>query len=812
MNTDRQIYIAVANSRMAQAWKNKKLKWSELVGKCSKTTRTSETFAEYKAMGTARQSEIKDVGGFVGGYLKNGLRKKGSIEFRDVLTLDIDYGHSDTWAQYCLLFGRAAFCYSTHKYTKTNPRIRLCILLSRSVSSEEYEAVARAVAAQIDIEQFDDTTYQPERLMYWPSTSLDGEYYFDSIDGDALDPDEMLATYHDWHDAAEWPYSSRVFEVMRKSASKQGNPTEKPGIVGAFCRCYDIRTVIEAYLPDVYDVCADGNRYTFKAGTVAAGLVLYDDGMFAYSHNATDPCSQRLVNAFDLVRIHKFIDLDENTDSKTAISNRPSYSAMAELAAKDKLVRRRLTDERRSAAAMDFTGVTLDEDAERTSESEDDGAWKDRLEYKKNGTIANTIANAFVILTNAPEFKGLLWHDDFSGIDRYDGRLPWTVGKPLGSWSNSDDSCLRKHLERVYQITGKERIADALTSAMMANRRHPVRKYLRSLTWDGVERLDTLFIDFLGSEDSEIVRQQTRKQFTAAVARVFNPGCKFDVMLVLVGDEGLGKSTILSRMAGKWFSDSLVNMDGKEGMESIRQAWIIEVGELTSIKKSEVESVKAYLSRQVDMYRPSYGRTIEEYPRQCVFFGTTNERNFLKGHTGNRRFWVIDTGLQLPRMDVFTELTSTYRDQVWAEAVHRYDTGEDLFLAPEFEKEARQTQVDYNELASDERVGIIQRFLDIKLPLDWETRSIDLRRAYFRDIDPLSAEGIMERTSVSAVEILVECFGEKIDDKVRYKTRDINAIMNSMPEWEFSGKERLSVYGQQRVYKKNIQANKSETI
>lgn len=808
--TDREIYIAVANSRSAVKWKNRKTTWLALAEKCSRTTRTGETFAEYKAMTKTEQSNRKDVGGFVGGYLRDGKRSKGNVEFRDVLTLDIDFCKTDTWDTFCLMFNWASFAYSTHNHTTPMPRIRLVILLGRSVTDEEYEALGRAVAAKIDIELMDDTTYQPERLMYWPSTSTDGDWFYDRQDGPALDPDEILATYHNWQDTSEWPYSSRVTEAIRSSAVRQGDPTLKQGIVGAFCRTYDIHSVIEKYLSDVYEPTDTENRYTFKQGTVAAGLVVYENGKFAYSHNATDPSSQHLCNAFDLVRMHKFLQLDEHCDSSTTINNRPSYRAMSELSVQDTAVRRLLTEDRRASAISDFQNLILGEEVEE--KRDEDTSWMDHLEYSAKGKILNTITNASIVLEYAPEFRGALWHDDFSGLDRYDGRLPWSKGKVSGAWSNADDAALRMHLESTYGISGKERIADALTTVMLRHHRHPIRDYLRSLSWDGVARLDTLLIDFLGAEDSQLLRLQTRKQFVAAVERVMHPGCKYDYMLVLVGEEGIGKSTLLRLMAGQWFNDSISNFDGKEGMENLQRAWIIEVGELMGIKRSEVESVKAYLSKQIDTYRPAYGRVVEERPRQCVFFGTTNEKNFLKGGTGNRRFWIVETGKQLPRMDVFHELTAEYRDQVWAEAVYFADKGEELYLEPSMEKEARQIQDEYNELSADERIGVIAKFLDTPLPADWDSRSLDQRKAYFRVTDPISAETKTLRNTISAVEILAECFGTVLDEKARYKTREINQLMRHVSGWKPAGKQTLPVYGQQRIYKRINQPKQEEEL
>lgn len=795
--TNREIYIATAPKRMTPKWRNKKITWAELQERCSKTLHTNETLAEFKAMPKDEQSNIKDVGGFVGGYLTNGRRAKGYVSFRDVLTLDIDYGVSDVWEGFTMAFDCASFCYSTHKHTSSKPRIRLVLLLSRSVTPEEYEAVGRAVAVRVGIELFDDTTYEPERLMYWPSTSKDGEFYFQSQEGEALDPDEILSTYHDWHDTSEWAFSKRVVEKVQREATKQGCPTEKPGIVGSFCRCYNIHEAIAEFLSDVYTP-AGADRYTYVNGTVAAGLVVYENGNFAYSHNNTDPCSQRLVNAFDLVRLHKYAVMDEDVDSKVAINNRPSYKAMSEFASKDSAVRKDLMSARMKSAVNDFGELMIDEPTAEVEESDD---WLEMLDYTKKGTILNTIANASIIIAHAPELRGRLWFDEFTGLPRYNGRLPWRDKADGGSWDQSDFACLRKLLEK-YGITGKDRIKDAFLSVCNANRKHPVRDYLRSLTWDSVPRLDSLFVDFLGAEDSDLVRQQTRKQFVAAVARIMHPGCKFDYMLVLVGKEGTGKSTILSKLAGSWFNDSLVTMEGKEGMESLRGAWILEIGELMGMKRSEVESVKAYLSKQVDVYRPAYGEVLEEHPRQCVFFGTTNETNFLKGFTGNRRFWVVPTGVSLPRMDIFNDLTEDYRDQVWAEAVSYYDNNEPLFLPAELEIEARRKQSEYNELTGDERIGIIKTYLDKRLPLDWCNYSIDRRRAFIKNDDPLSPDGISPRNIVCSVEILSECFGQQIDDKTKYKTREINAMLKQIDGWEEGPKMQMGPYGQQRTFKR----------
>ena len=319
VQNDKALDIALGNSRKTKTWKNKPILWSELLDRMSTATRTPETVAEYKAMSRDQQSEIKDVGGFVGGYCNNGSRSE--IRFRSVLCLDADFADGELWSDWELLYGKAAAVYSTHKHTPEKPRLRLVVPLSRNVSPAEYQAIGRRVADTLGIDKFDDTSYQPQRVMYWPSTSQDGAYFFRHLDGEILDPDEVLATYHNWADVSSWPMSSRVAEVVKRTGAKQGDPLTKPGLVGAFCRAYyPIQEAIEAFVP-TYQPCDEPGRYTFTEGSTAAGVVLYDD-KFTYSHHATDPASGQLVNAWDLVRLHKFHDLDDDFDPEKPVSSR----------------------------------------------------------------------------------------------------------------------------------------------------------------------------------------------------------------------------------------------------------------------------------------------------------------------------------------------------------------------------------------------------------------------------------------------------------------------------------------------------------
>lgn len=806
LNNDFSIDLATAHSRIAKKWRNRHWLWSELLQRCSETKRTGETAAEYARMSKEEQSNVKDVGGFVGGYLSGGIRKNANVMYRTVATLDIDYGTVNVWDDFTMAFGFAAMIYSTHKHSSKTPRYRLVFPLSRQVSPAEYEPLCRKIAAEIGIDLFDDTTYELPRLFYWPSTSKDADFVFDYQDGPACDVDAILSQYVDYKDVSAWPLSSREGDVIAHEIKKQGDPTEKPGVIGAFCRAYSIEDAIDTFLSDKYEKTGHDGRYTYKLGSVAGGLVCYE-GKFAYSHHETDPASKQLCNAFDLCRVHLFGAQDEGSRALD-VTRKPSYAAMQEFAAKDKAVKLLMARERAQAATDDFDGL---DDAELPEDYNDE--WKAELEYTKSGKLLCNIANIILILENDPALAGHIVHDLFTGMDSAKDGLPWN--KNANQWTDTDDANLRVWLEKHYDITGKEKIADALTAVLTRHSYHPIRDYLSGLTWDGVPRLDRIIIDYMGAEDSELNRAMSRKHFVAAVARVFNPGCKYDYCLIMSGAEGIGKSTLLSVMGGKWFNDSITTLEGKEGMEQLRRAWVVELGELSSIKRSDVEQVKAHLSKQVDIYRAAYARRVLEHPRQCVFCGTTNEALFLKGDTGNRRFWVIPVVAELRKYRDWSEAIRRDRDQLWAEAVHYYKQGEPLYLSEELEAQAKQRQQDFNDDNDDPIVAMLDKYLNTLLPVNWDTMDIQARRSYLRDPDPLQAEGTVKRDKVCAAEFICEQLGKDMADKdYKYLCRRVSKMIGDRPEWErvSSTKHAAKLYGTQRGFRRVEQPDEDDDI
>ena len=247
LNYDGVLPIATGRTRTETKWKNKELAWSELLEKLRFPTRTQETHAEFMAMEKPDQDRIKDVGGFVGGHLKGGRRKSGSVELRQIVTIDMDYAPpellDDIQTETLPLPGAWAV-YSTHKHDNDKPRLRFLLPLKRPVTPDQYEAITRRIAADININYCDDTTYQPSRLMYWPSVSSDSDYVFKYSDEEWTDPDKVLQRYADWTDTSYWPVSDREKKKIQHEAKKQGDPREKQGLIGAFCRTY---TVPEAW-------------------------------------------------------------------------------------------------------------------------------------------------------------------------------------------------------------------------------------------------------------------------------------------------------------------------------------------------------------------------------------------------------------------------------------------------------------------------------------------------------------------------------------------------------------------------------------
>ena len=445
---DRKLLIAIGRSRKASQWQNKEMMWSEFLDKLATTTRTRETVTDYAAMSKADRDTVKDVGGFVGGYLKNGRRNNASVVNRCMLCLDADNADPGLMDDLDMTFINAYALYSTHSHTPERMRLRLIISPMRTVTPDEYAAVARRVADDLNLTRFDPTTFEPARLMYWPSTPENGEFVFQYSDAPFLDPDEVLNTYADWRDASLWPTTQPVEERIRHTAGKQEDPTEKRGIIGAFCRAHTITDVLDTLLKDIYHPSMEGNRYTYVGGSTTGGLVIYDD-KYAYSHHATDPAGGKLCNAFDLVRWHLFTPGGTAPDGALVGDEASSMKLMQEYAAKDEATKRQLAEERRAQAMEEFSDLDADAAAVKNKPAENTN-WQDGLDIDKHGKVKDTLGNLALILRNDPRLKDISYNIHRSGIDirrNAEGKttLPWTQLKP--GWNESDLGAIQIYLE-----------------------------------------------------------------------------------------------------------------------------------------------------------------------------------------------------------------------------------------------------------------------------------------------------------------------------------------------------------------------------
>lgn len=798
MQNNRMLHISTAGSRKAIQWPGSTIMWSEFTEKLSTPVRGDETLEQYLAFPKAQQDELKDIGGFVGGTLKGNRRKQDHVEGRDLLTLDLDNipaGQTDDILRRVGGLGCAAAVYSTRKHSGYAPRLRVIVPVDRTATADEYEPAARKLASLIGIGFCDPTTFEVHRLMYWPSCCSDSQYVYQVYDNPFCSLDGLLGVYGDWHDVTQWPQVPGADAIERRRLARQEDPTTKRGIIGAFCRTYGIVEAMERFIPGMYEETATTGRYTYTGGETTGGAIVYDGGLFLYSHHSHDPCCGQLVNAFDLVRLHMYGDKDDGAKEGTPVNKLPSFVAMSRLAVADRAVADLMAREKHDEAVAAFASTG------NGSLDTDDIAWMGQLAVDGNGNYKKTVNNIILVLQNDPLLKGKIVTDEFAGRGLVLGALPWNkeTGKRL--WTDTDISGFYWYMETYYGITARNNMTDALAIVGEQGKINEVKQYLQGLTWDGVKRVDTLLSVYLGAEDTPYTRAVMRKSLCAAVARAVIGGVKYDNMPIITGPQGIGKSTFLALLGGAWFSDSLTSFEGKDAAELIQGTWINEVGELTAFTKQETSAIKQFLSKCYDIYRAAYGRQTEKHPRRCVFFGTSNDNEFLKDATGNRRFWPVDVGLYPARKSIWDDMPQEV-DQIWAEAYMYWAMGEPLYLSKEIEAMAMEQQESHRELSGKE--GIIQDFLEKPVPSNWDQLSIGQRRQFLNGfLQHDESVELVKRNKVCAVEIWEECYGGEKRYMKRSDSTEINNILLSTKGWKrIKTPRRFGPYGNQKGFER----------
>lgn len=674
MQNDKKLIISEGQSRKAMNWKAMELYWSEFIKRLSVPHRSTETLAEYKRLPKTRQDELKDVGGFVGGQLSGSRRKSGNVISRSLVTLDLDNipaGQTDDILKRVEALGCAYVVYSTRKHESAAPRLRVIMPPERDLTADEYEPVARKLASLIGIEFCDPTTFDISRLMYWPSCCRDSEWVFTYGDKGFVSADGILGMYEDRHNVAEWPAVPGETERLERNRKRQEDPTTKKGIIGAFCRVYDVPAAMDKFLPGIYEETSISGRYTYTAGSTVGGAVLYDDGKFLYSHHATDPAQGRLCNSFDLVRLHKFGYLDEEAKPETPIAKLPSTKAMSEFASQD----------------------------EPTCSENTRAKFKDKtpypdVQYGANGSIKvlPTCDNLKVLLEN----EGIRVTYDMIlrevKVQCEDKEKLKQFNTPPNGYNNLLVHCADQFVRDGLRVS-TAKIHEWVLKVADDNRMNAASRYLEVnyMIWGGVAgEIDRLFECFTVDGDAVLCKTLLTKWLCQCVAMAYNNEGSYgaDGVLVLKGPHGIGKTTFFRKccVIGQVYFAEGVQIDGsKDKLIESTASWIGELGELPRSLK-DMEYMKNFITCAADEFRTPYAKKAEYYPRLTSFGATTNSESFLKEDT-ERRFRVIEVkDINLVR------LNNISFEKVWAEAYGIYKSlGDWSFRLTREETEAMQT-------------------------------------------------------------------------------------------------------------------------
>ena len=299
--------------------------------------------------------------------------------------------------------------------------------------------------------------------------------------------------------------------------------------------------------------------------------------------------------------------------------------------------------------------------------------WRRQLLITPTHKPVANLANAITALSEAPEWHGVLAHDAFTLTTKLLVPPPWV--KTNGAWTarqwtDTDDTKTAEWLQHQGIGVNVNTAAQAADAVAKMRSFHPVRDYLEGLQWDQVKRLDTFVPKYLGAGEGDYQLAVGRCLGVASVARIMRPGCKFDHVVVLEAGQGALKTTTVEALYAPWFTCDLADLGTKAAAEQLRGVWGVELAELSAMARPEVERVKAFVSRTTDRFRPSYGRHVVDFPRQCIFVGTTNADFYLKDDTGGRRFWPVTCGA----IDIAA--IRRERDMLWAEAVALFNAGE----------------------------------------------------------------------------------------------------------------------------------------
>jgi len=762
----------------------------------NRVKRTREKHNEYVRADKATKLTIKDVGGFIGGETEGGQRKIGIRVRRQLLTLDIDTKLPNILPFlkrninfYCLV-------HSTHSHSPDENRFRVIAPLSRVVNEDEYEAVGRRIAYAIENSPnetmrglFDETTFQANRLMFFPSVAADGEYICELLNLNIADEsqviinvDAVLDTYLDKNDIYEWFKPARIDdEQVGRNALVNKNPLKAKGMVGAFNRTYSISQAIEKFLPHIYKKERAG-RYTFIGGeSFGGGIVLNEDTLF-YSHHGTDPANLFYRSAFDLVRIHLFGSYDsgftpEKIIEKDIVEKTDSFIKMVEFCRTIPEVVEHsdgnialLQRIEKQADYIDKNFVESDtknktENVEENKPEEPPQSTEEPTTSPEEPTppattqptssnswvvqldgLTSNLAKLDVIFTHDIHIGNLFYYDTFRDNICFLRKPYWRKDFYDGAaLQDRDTAHIRVYLDKTYGIRGEKMIDDAIIVEADKIQRNRVLDHFESLVWDGNPRLSFFFSEFFKVPLNPFTRVAFKHWMVGAVSRIYRAGAPMDLLLVIKGNQGIGKSLFLKKLAtldftkptDHLYSDTKIDFDkAKDSYEQLEGIWIYEWKELAGMNMSEQESIKAFVDKTEDKFRRSYGRRNVEIKRRVVFGGTTNAHTPLRDRSGNRRFLVMESPLARNECYVKdeTKFSQEYRDQLIAEAIQLYKEGYDVFQWTDEEMLWWERLNDAN-LSENDLIGTIQAYLTMRRPKTWYSMSVLEMNDYLEHYD-----------------------------------------------------------------------------
>ena len=750
---DQPLDFTTAPRRDSKTWKREFITWTEL--------------QEMVKTPAGR----KEAGNYLLGLLNGTQRKKTTIASRSAIALDVDHAPDDFIDRLRTLLPSAFIAHTTYSSTIKGPRWRVIIPLSRDLLPDEYTHVVEWLMDLLGRDFFDPGSAEAERYMFRPAARTKADYQYVLEDGDQLDVDQALENFEEDLSTKESPKPNR---------SKR-DPYSIDGVVGAFNRAYSISDAIEAFeLPYTWD---GEHRWHLVGARAVSGLSEIGDGL-VFSHHVSDPAWGKACSAFDLVRMHKFGELDDGTSPQTPVNRLPSHEAMLELASTDERVVRELI-------GNEFASE-LDDIADGVEEKD----WRTRLAlHSKTGVVLDKIKNWDLIVKHDTAFAGLAFNEITFSIE-IQRDMPWrTVHYGGPNFTAADRAELGHYMERQYGLRPAMQMLDGIILARAyRNRFHPIKDYLDGLEWDGVPRLEECLP---GVVPTDYTRMVARKCLTAAVARAYEPGCKWDHTLVLQGTQSIGKTFWIDKMA-RGYMVPLGRIDNKDTLLALHRSWIALADEGYSLRKADNDVMKEFLTRTEDVFRIPYEKETNVHKRGFVIWSTTNDETFLRNEQGNRRYLPV----QCTEKVDFSLLTDYYIDQVWAEAKHHYKAGERLFLDEEETEVSTEQQEKFTE--EDVTTGVIVEYLETLVPEDWEQMSPESRQTWRQDqADGLVPPGTERIDQVCSVQLWVEAFGRRLGDQHRADLLQLTGAMKRLPGWRvLPGRQRVTHYGPQMVFER----------